>query len=230
MSQRDATLRHHMHKRRDVVDEEDARQRGDLPEGRHLHAPRHLVHRQLVRQNRRRAVLEHRRHHFQVVILRRHYASARSPRSLQLSATMSWPSSGFAMPGIGSPKLSLSFTAGIQVLFDVVRDVEFADHLRVERVDVVAVAIGRVAYGDVEIAGHFVHFQNAPHHASLTAHTRLFHFVGVLAALRRVFRDEPRIPTTTLVRRKQVITRVAADVRERSSKTAATCRIDVFLC
>lgn len=111
-----------------------------------------------------------------------------------------------------SPKLSLLNTAVIWVLFDVVRHVEFADHQRVERVDVVAVAIGGVAHGDVEVAGHFVHFQNAPHHAALAGHARLFHLVVVLAALRRVFGDEPGVPATTLVRRKHIITRVAADV------------------
>ena len=111
-----------------------------------------------------------------------------------------------------SPKLNLWNTAVIWLLLDVVRYVEFADHQGVEGVDVVTVAIGGVAHGDVEIAGHFVHFQNAPHHAALTVHARLFHLVVVLAALRRVFGDEPRVPTTTLVRREHIIARIAADV------------------
>ena len=205
-------LRHHVHERRDVVDEEDPRQRRDLPERRHLHAPRDLVHRELIGHHRGSSIRIHRRHHFQVIILRRHYAKPPFFRILRLSATMSWPSSGFWIPGMCSPKLSLLNTAVIWVLFDVVRHVEFADHQRVERVDVVAVAIGGVAHGDVEVAGHFVHFQNAPHHASLAVHARLFHLVVVLAALRRVFGDEPGVPATTLVRRKHIITRVAADV------------------
>lgn len=94
-------------------------------------------------------------------------------------------------------------------LLDVVRDVEREDLAGAEGMDMAAVSVLRVARRNVEVAGHLVHLQDAPHHASLrgnaTAAIRL-----ILATLRRVVVDKPRVPSALQVGIPQLRTAVAA--------------------
>lgn len=97
----------------------------------------------------------------------------------------------------------------VRKLLDVVRDVEREDLAGAEGMDMAAVSVLRVARRDVEVAGHLVHFQHAPHHASLrgsaSAAIRL-----ILATLRRVVVDKPRVPSTLQVGIPQLRAAVAA--------------------
>ena len=93
---------------------------------------------------------------------------------------------------------------------DGVRHVEFGRQRGVELVDVAPVAHDALAVGDVEVTGHLVHLHLAADGAPFVlAHSREV-FGAVVQALRGVAQDLAHAPLLRLVRRYQLIARVAA--------------------
>ena len=95
--------------------------------------------------------------------------------------------------------------------------------------DVATVTTFRMTDCDVEVTRHFVHFQDAPHHATLRRHAVLQHVAIPTSTLRSVVLDEPRVPTTVAVRGNQRLATVAADVADFGSEAVSALRRIVVL-